>query len=737
MALIEAEASDYQVLAVHGNEQDQDDALAERLRGFVGKHEAEVNRRIGLKRPWEQERLQDLRQYHGKYESDILSELAKREGSELYLNVTRSKTNTAAAKLSDMLFPTDDRNWGIEPTPVPDLVRRLEEVDAMGQQVEDQANMLLESGQQEEAEAMIAQAQPVLDEAARARAVIQKADRAAEGMQEEIHDQLVECEYNHQARRVIEDACKLGTGIIKGPVKQMKPAMKWQEVLGPGGIPFTVMEPQEDMMRGAAYYVDPWHFFPDPDIPDIKDGDGTYERHLYKERHLRKLAQLPGFDRKAIRRLIKRGPRESSPYFVNDLRTITGNHQDGSSDTFHVFEYYGVLTAEDMMEIARAIGRQDMASDYEDVDPLAEVHVCVWFCDGEVIKFGEQALDSGECIYSTFCWQRDDGSVWGYGVPYQMRDIQAAICAFWRAILDNAGLSTVPQVVIDKTGIEPEDGSWNIEAGKIWLKTRVTTQGERLFEVHGLPSNLGDLMAMVNAAMQFVDDETGISMLAEGQQNSQVTKTAQGMSILMNSTNVVFRRVVKDFDDYLTTPLIRRFYDWTMQWSQDQSIKGDMKVVARGSSVLLVQEIQAQNMIGLFQLALSDPEIRAMTRLPEAYRRVVAAGKVPADDWVLTDDEIEEWRRAQAQQPQQPDPDMLKLEVQREIAVMDRQTKIELANIERDTKMMQLAETLNMKEEELRALLSREAMKIGHQERSLAAEMAMAEATGKSSGGAV
>lgn len=735
MALIDAEPSDYAVVAVHDN--DPGEALKERLSSFVGRLQKEVDRRIGLKHPLEQRWLRDLRQYHGVYDDDLIKDLSDQNQSELFLNVTRSKTNTAAAKLSDMLFPTDDRNWAIEPTPVPEMVRSLEDLDQMGAQVEKRANQMLEAGDAQGAQAIVAEAQPLLDEAGRSREVIRKADRAAEGMQDEIADQLTECRYNHQARRVIEDACKLGTGWIKGPVKLLRREQKWQEVIGPDGTPFNVLSDADDRMRAGVYYVDPWHFFPDPDVNDIEDGDGTFERHLYKAKDLRKLAQLPGFDKQAIRRLLRTKPTAGAPYFVADLRTMTGSHYDTASDTYHVFEHYGVLTAEDMIEIASALGKESMAEEYGDVDPLAEVHVCVWFCEGEIIKFGEQALDTNEVLYSSFAWQRDDGSMWGYGVPFQMKDIQAAICAFWRAILDNAGLSTVPQVVVDKTGIEPENGVWNLEAGKVWLKTRVTAQGEKLFEVHSLPANLGDLMAMVNAAIQFVDDETGISMLAEGQQNSQVTKTAQGMSILMNSTNVVFRRVVKDFDDYLTTPVIRRMYDWTMQWSDDQSIKGDMQVVARGSSVLLVQEIQAQNMAGLFQLAMSDPEIRAYTRVPDAYRRVVAAGKVPADEWVLSDDEIEEWRRQQAQQPQRPDPEMLKLEVQRELAQIESQTKLQIAHLERDTMMMKLAQESNVELDKLEAMFGKASMDIQHKERMRASEMAMAEATGRSSGGAV
>ena len=83
--------------------------------------EEEATRRVGQKQPLEQRWLEDLRQLHGQYEATVQQDLRESGKSQLYVNVTRPKTNAAAARLNDMLFPTDDKNWAIEPTPVPEL----------------------------------------------------------------------------------------------------------------------------------------------------------------------------------------------------------------------------------------------------------------------------------------------------------------------------------------------------------------------------------------------------------------------------------------------------------------------------------------------------------------------------------------------------------------------------------------------------------------------------------------
>ena len=47
--------------------------------------------------------------------------------STVFMNITRPYVDAASAKVSDMLLPTDDRNWGIKPTPIPELTQALKD----------------------------------------------------------------------------------------------------------------------------------------------------------------------------------------------------------------------------------------------------------------------------------------------------------------------------------------------------------------------------------------------------------------------------------------------------------------------------------------------------------------------------------------------------------------------------------------------------------------------------------
>ena len=82
------------------------------------------------------------------------------------------------------------------------------------------------------------------------------------------------------------------------------------------------------------------------------------------------------------------------------------------------------------------------------------------FANDRVIKVSLNPMDSDERPYSVFNWEKDESSVFGFGVPYLMRNPQRVINAAWRMMMDNAGLSVADQLVINKELLSPADGSW-------------------------------------------------------------------------------------------------------------------------------------------------------------------------------------------------------------------------------------------------------------------------------------
>lgn len=718
-------------------------ALKDKVRAIVGDLTQEVESRISKRETIEDRWLDDLSQFHGKYSEKMVGNLKEAKRSSLYINLTRQKTNAMEARLSDMLFPTDDRNFGISQTPVPELTQEAERasqaaIDAKMKLAQDPENQALIQA--------VTEADLIAD---RIQAVVDEAAMRAKLMEDEIEDIFKHSRYEAACRDAIRDACQIGTGIIKGPVLGGPNKRRWMANQATGE--YELVSVPDESPR--YWWVDPWNFFPSMDARTIADTEGTFERHLKTKKDLKRMAKEFGFSafEGAFRRLLESGSREKLPTYIADLSTLTDTSRDLSDEVYHLWEYHGPLDPEHIKDIVESIGDESMMEDVlgQEADPLIDISVTIWFCQGEMIRFGIHPLDSNETLYSVFNLERDSTSIFGYGIPYIMRDSQAAVSAAWRTMMDNAGLSSGPQIIVDRDVIEPADGVWILEPRKIWWrKGGAENANKEPFLVREIASNQNELAAIIQMAKQNIDDETAMPQIAQGEQGSHVTKTAHGMSLLMNSANIVFRRIVKNWDDDMSVPNVRRAYDWLMQFSPKQEIKGDYEIVAKGSSVLLVREMQSANLMTVIQMFIGHPILDAFLKdrgLP-LVRRLLQTMMIPVEDTLKSDADLKMEEAQASQSPPPPPPEIIRAEADMnmkeidretrlEIARMEHESRIQIANINRETELIKLAESNNMKLEDIRAKLYQSQQAIDSSERKFAAEAAVTKSRGASGGG--
>ncbi len=685
-----------------------------RIRMIVSRLDRLAQEQVAHKILIEERWLDDLRAYYGRYSDTVEKELKGAQKSRLFVKLTRQKTHGWQARLSDMLFPTEDKNWGISPTPVPALTKEAGMAAREAQRLTDEANRLNEQGATPEATRAATSAQLALDKAAELQAQVDEARKRCEAMDKHMTDQLVECRYGPRARDVIDDGCRLGTGIMRGPTVAMRMRRAWQNDGGAWSLA-SALDPRPDFSR-----VDPWSFFPDMSACSIDESEFEFERFLPNKRTLKTLAREVGFDPQAVARILKSEPKDSVPNYITQLRSMV-NGQHGVDQRYQIWCYHGCLEAAEVQAIYEAMGDPDGARLLEEEDPLKDYRVIVWFGEGELLKIGLHPLDSGESLYSVWNFEKDDTSIFGYGVPFLMRDSQAALNGAWRMMMDNAGLSVGPQVVVDTTKIKPASGDWDLAPRKVWLSSEGWEKTNPPFQVFDVPNNQGELNTIIERAKEFADDETNMPVIAQGEQGPQVTQTMGGMSILMNSANVVFRRVVKNWDDDMTTPNIRRLYDWNMQFNPDDSVKGDYQVDARGSSVLLVKEIASQNLLAIAERWTTHPVLGAFVKALPAARKTVQSMMITADEVLKTDDEVRREQEAMQNQQQAPSPDEIKLR----IAEMDRQTKLDVAGIEREVALYQLAESGRIDMAKVEAIIAKAQLEMQSKERMFAAEAAI------------
>lgn len=706
----------------------------------------QVNDRTTIEQRW----LSDLRQYHGIYEAAIEGALKNdSERSRAFINYTRPKTTAWQARLFDLLFPADDKNWGINPTPVPELtdgakdaLRLADEADEKAAQAVDQNNAMVDEGAPPEDRA------PVLAQAEQAGAFakaqrgfgeelqkhMDKARRCAELMEREIHDHLVECNYPAKSREVINDACKIGIGVLKGPVVASKKPRSWQK--GEEGYNLD----RDDSPRMAYRKVNPWNFFPDMSATSMDDAEFTFERHLPNKSKLRRMTKELGFDKDIVRDLLRQGPGYASNTDLNhltELRSLQGD--DNSSDNvavkgrYIVWEYHGPLENEQVSTILWGMGKYADAKrmDEED-DPLEERMIVAYFCEGRMLKIAPYyPMDSGDKIYSVFSFEKAEASIFGaVGIPRLMRNEQAMLNSAVRMMIDNGALSVGPQIIIDKTQVEPENGKWEFAPRKVWIKKGQEIANNSPFETKNIPSNQAQIQGIIELALRFIDDVISMPMIAQGDQG-QATNTMGGMSMLFNSANVVFRRVVKNWDDDITDGSITRAYDWQMQFSDKDDIKGDMQTEARGTSVLLVREVQSQQLMAIAMQWSQHPIIGPAVRVYEALSMTLQAMAINPGDLLVGKDEFEERLKAMSESgAEEVNPDQIRAEASIQVAQITSETRMaetnlnrEIAGMNRETEIMKLVSKEGVDMSRIEAMLEKTRADNDSGERKMAAEI--------------
>jgi len=656
----------------------------------------------------------------------VTTQGAKPHRSTVYIGLTRQKTNAAEARISDILLPTDDRNWGIKPTPKPKLMAMSRDTQMAGDKETGQPLMNPDTGEP-------------LAMRDIARAAMKTAREKSDAMQLEIEDQLVECDYNGELRKVLHNSARLGTGVIKGPIVTNRTRKAWQPYKDMEGNTIHQLDIVNEVTP-ASFSVDPRNIWPDPGCGDsIHNGKGIYEREQLTSRQVRDLAKQPGFMKGQLRKVLEEGPKKSATF--QELKD--DDQRDIARDVYEMWSYWGEVDHDDLEAAGLKMGEKD---------ELRAVSACVVMINSTIVKAFLNPLEGGDLPYDFYVWERVSDSVWGYGIPYLMRAQQKVLNAAWRQMMDNAGVSSGPQIIVKAGAIQPADKQWQISARKIWFATDEVDDVRKAFTAVEFNSHQVELSGIIKMAMELADMETGVPVIMQGEKGA-APDTVGGMQMLMNSANVVLRRLVKQFDDMVTRPHIRRYYDYNMMYNEDEEIKGDFSIDARGSSALLIRDIQNQAFLNLLA-AGANPVYGVYLDTQKLFEKALQAQHIDPKDVFKSEDELEKIKEQQ-KNPQEapPDPamavaqlrgqiemekakaqnagDMAELQVRQGIAQQEGEIRMAEMQLTREIEMLKMANNQNLTLEQIKAKLADTAMRERGKKELYAAEANLKMTTGQ------
>ena len=504
------------------------------------------------------------------------SSTTKSTRSTVFPNITGPFCDAAAARIADMLLPTDDRSWALKPTPIPELAGMLKGKFSK-EMLHEAAGMY--PGQPQLAKQELAKA---VQEATR---ITDEAKDKADKAQTRIEDWHVECQWHAQVRLVIEDAARIGVGVLKGPV----PMQKISVVLKDGKLV------QNKEIKPGSKWIDPWNFYPDPACGEnIHNGSYTWERDFLTRKQMRELKGQEGYIDRQIDLCLEEGPKLVTGVYKESPESMTDSV---NKDKFEIWYFHGTAEKEDLT----AAG-----CDCEgEVDP--HVPAMVTMVNNRVIRAAMNPLDTGSFPYDVMVWRRRAGHWTGSGVARQIRTPQRMVVAATRNLMDNAGIAAGPMLVFRQGVVYPAEGTMSLGPRKVFYIAEDADEIADVTKAIGtikVDMLVAELMEIIKLGLQFAEDVTGLPMLLQGQMGT-APDTVGGMTMLNNNASAVLRRLARLFDDRITEPHVRRYYYWLLQYGDDDE-KGDYCIDARGSSALVERDIQNQE-LGQMATIVLDP----------------------------------------------------------------------------------------------------------------------------------
>ncbi len=607
---------------VKAEEEKRLEKLRDLLKDLERKRDADVRVKAMLEQRW----VEDLRQYDGMTrlketkEFPITGDDMDRTAPKIH--ATRTRCDIMESRLADILLPNQDQPWGLDCDPDPQDPATFPPNPQTGAPyTEDELKAANE------------------ESCAKMRATIKS--------------QLGACKFPQNGRKMIRDACQIGSGLLIGPMAGLKKTRKFYETNGQAGMQTTQQITETETPE--IWYGNMWMFYPDM-VESVDKAQHAHYLDLMSPMELQEFAQLPNTNKSEIAKLIRIKPDLGQVGLNIAYRNEHLMRTEPTANRYAVWHFTGILSRDEL----RTLGLLDEESsgvdeldDERDLEPLPMADV--WYCQGYVLKAKLSRIEGDFRIpYYVFAPFPADDTMFGYSVPYMCRDSQRVVDSSWMITLHNASVSAGPLMFVRKGAFSAPDQKAAIRGPKTFVVNDPDTPLNQCIYVETVPNNTKEAMAILDRALALLDDEVQLPQFAQGDVNHPV-RTASGLAMMMNAQSIVQRRAAAAFDDDVMLPLIERMYWWNMLHNEDKSIKGQYVPKARAQSDLLVKDLQAQH-LQVFGQITEAPDFKIYRKPYRWLRAMVGTLDLPIDELIVNEQEAKRIDEQMKQAPPPPDP---------------------------------------------------------------------------------
>jgi len=606
--------------------EDEDDVQAEavELNAVVAYVEERFSKARNARQSREEKWLSMYRNHIGVYGPD--TPFSDSEKSRVFIKITKTKVNAAHNMVIDVLlagnkFPIgfdtpSDPMGAADAVTLDPAVPSSEQLSELGKKGFEMPTRPRRPNMDKDLGILSNKLAPLADDLkigtpdSPTAVMWEPAKRAARAMEKKVHDQLEETDAVKHLRMATFETCLFGTGVIKGPFLTSKEYPKWNE-------DGEYVPEFRDIPKIEARSI--WNIYPDPHARTKEEALYVVDRHRYNSHQLRTLRNRAGFRKANIEEAVDLGPNYTPEHWESTIDEDKDIHS--GNDRYEVLEFWGMIDTDILAEQGIDIP--------EALEDEPEVQVNIWVCNGQILRLMLNPFTPARIPFNFIPYEVDPYSIWGIGVGENMEDTQKLMNGFARLAVDNAILSGNILIEVDESALVPGQ-TMDVYAGKVFRR-QAGAPGQAIFGTK-FPNVSNEVMMMFDKARQLADEATGIPSYSHGIGGvTGVGRTASGMSMLMGAAAQNIKGVVRNFDDYLLTPLGKAFFAFNMQFNFDKDFtQGAIEVKARGTESLMRNEVRSQRLLQFMQMT-ANPLMQPFVRYDYILREMAISMDLDAD----------------------------------------------------------------------------------------------------------
>lgn len=552
--------------------------------------------------------IDSLNRRNGKYDSEKLSKIKAANSSEVFIGITGVKCRSFESWVHDVYMNAKrKRTWNLKPTPIVDVpeetVNKIVQ-SVMNEVAEKQVNN--ETINPEQAYSMASNMRSKIIENA-----YKKASKASEEMSKLIHDQMIEGGWITAFSEAVMDLSTSKACIIKGPIVRIRKVKNGWEKKGGKSVPKIGYEKVVTFER-----ISPLDLYPGRSNQDVNDGPVCEKTFISKESLLANKDEK-GYIKNNIEYVIRENHKsailgsfdEEIDETENRDTTFLGGGSQNMSPNLEGIEFWCHCPGSMLPDYGIVKDNEGKS-----IDPLRDYDINAITINNCLVYIGLNPDILDRRPYSVYGFAKEIGGFWYQGIPELIKNEQDIANASARAMVNNLGISSGPQVIIPDINRIPEGE--NITAmypWKIWQGTNMSNTNAPLVDFFQPDSRSRELLDILRQAMSLTDQTLEIPNYHMGNEKSGAAgRTSSGLSMLMSSTNRGLKRILLGVDRYIFQTIIERLYDYNMMHHEDESIKGDMNFISEGVISMIMKEQLSERRLSLLNVTNNEFDMKIL-----------------------------------------------------------------------------------------------------------------------------